>query len=251
MVKFVKWLDSVDQVRRVTLLNGTDYVLMEEAVARVKEVLGASCGFAHLSAYELPSRDIWELASQNSFDGSRLIIVRDAELMDDWSIVESWMDSFRLNSNYLIFTSYGDTDSCDTALVAMLRRRTLSVVVECKITGEVDLVKWIQSKVKSDVPTARYLVAKSGGDVLKISNLCFKISLINSRLTSEAIDSLIVEAPKDSFVDSLVMLDKKSALLALVGLKYDDYPRIIAQLSARLDAVGRQRRVHHLSWQIK
>lgn len=239
MVTFANWLSNSEQVRRVTLLNSSEPVLAEEVITKTKKALGGSGDFVHIASSQLTDSELWDLASQNSLLSFRMLIIREAELIKDWSPIKSWLELCRPNNNYLLFAPNWTQDTCDLATIKLLRQRTVSVVIDCKLPNLGDTVKWIKSKVKTDDRTASYLVEKAGGDLLKISNLCSKLNILGMVLTNNIVDALITEASADSFVDSLVLLDKKSALLAIEEVSSEDYSKIIGQLASRLIAVGK------------
>lgn len=238
MATFVSWLNNPYKLHRFTLLNSVEPVLVEEAIISIKEKLGTG-EIVNITSGHIEDAELWSLASQSSLFDVRLLVVRDSEKIKDWSPVKGWLDSCRQNNVYLLFVADLEHGTLDQELIKTLRQRTVSEIIDCKLTNSSDTVKWIKSKVKTDDRSANYLVDRSGGNLLSISNLCKKLHALEATMTNSVVDALIEESVDKSFVDALILLNKKEALLASEKVSSEDFIKILGQLTSGLIAVGK------------
>src|SRR6188768_688344 len=100
MPSYAQWRHSADkgQVARVTWLCGDQRILVEEVIEETKRLLGVSeFDYVPLSAESDSLVAIWDAAYQFSLDpeASRLVLVREADKITEWSALARWFADSR------------------------------------------------------------------------------------------------------------------------------------------------------------
>src|SRR5687768_2270252 len=94
-------------VGRVTYVCGDQPVLVELVVDDIKNILQVPVtDFVALDASQ--DTNVWESAGQYGLDpdANRLVVVRNAECVQDWDLLSSWLGQTRANpKNYILFIS--------------------------------------------------------------------------------------------------------------------------------------------------
>ncbi len=240
---FANWRIKVDRdgikaIPRVTYVCGPEPVLVEEVVDDIWHVVNPEpWNRIRLTAGEANETEIWSLINQHSIDaGSHGIVqVRDAQLLEQWEKLELWLSASPKQNTRLIFVSSEDRPPDKT-----LNRGN---VIHCKFTNDASAVSWVRGKAPVlDDDTANYLLNRAGGNLTTISSTCQKLLAIpmpNGMLPGRGvIDVLCVETPRDSFVESLIVLDHRAALLAAEQVGPQSLYGIIATLDSKLSLLS-------------
>lgn len=260
MSSFSQWRKSLDkhpEPRQITWVCGNERVLVDDVVESVVERLGPEpWNYVPLVAGEDSERAIWTEASQHPMGGSpRVVVVRNAELLQNWDRFQDWIKYRMLNPRtYLILVS-NEERIPHVELTPDQKRRgehaevvpylaaigTKGHVIECRpyttATARYS-IDWVQSKVKMRDSVAKHLLTRANFDLRLVRDVCRKLAVFPGEITISVINTLLVERPRDSFSDSLLALDKKAALLALRDLHPSEYWRTLGLLDARLDLAG-------------
>lgn len=245
------WRAAADkgETKRITWVCGNQPVLVEEVVDTVRAALKPSdLDYHSFAAGSDPDRDIWAAANQHPLQpgANRLVLIRRAEKIASWGSLETWLAGTRhLPTTYLVFVAAEDdfpyryVDGKRAGLkphVELIKAR--GRIVRCAPPNEADAVAWVRRRAPLDPDMARYLLQRSGGNLSTVAAACAKIALFNTSPGTGAIDALCAEAPNDTFVDSLLAMRKRDALLAADSLPERDYTKTIALLDTRLDLLA-------------
>jgi hypothetical protein len=250
-VNWTQWRARADlgEVKRVTWVCGDQAVLVEEVVGFIRTQLAVSeLDDIRLTAGESADTALWAAANQLPLTpgASRLVTVRDAEKISNWEPLPGWLRAGRtLTGVHLLFVS-GEADFPHTTVG---RKTTLAGHIEtmkpprghlvrCSLPNGTDAVAWVRRHAQVDDATAKYMLIRSGGSLAKTAAVCAKLALFRRTPDRAVIDQLLDQAPADSFVDSLLALDKKAALSAIPGLRGNDFGKAIGVLDQRLDQLA-------------
>jgi hypothetical protein len=252
MGSYAQWRACADkgEVRRVTWVCGDQLVLVEEIVDTVRDLLKASdLDCVSLIAGQDPDREIWAAANQYPMvpGANRLIQVRHAERIKRWEPLEEWLaNSRRLPASHLLFVS-GEAEVPHTTtggkrvpkpfIEAM--KAPKGHVVRCAMPNEHDAIGWARRRGPLDEEMARYLLTRAGGNLALVASVCAKLNLFGAKVPGpRVIDELCREVPTDEFVESLLLLKKRDALLAAAAMDERDYRRAVGNLDYRLDLLA-------------
>lgn len=195
-----------------------------------------------LTAGTVADRDVWAAAGQYPIDPTRnrLVVVRDAERIRHWEPLIEWLAAARrIPTVHLVFVSnlpdFG-TDRKTPAHVDAIKAR--GHIVRCAMPNETDALAWVQRRANLDDETARHLITRTGGNLALAASVCAKVSLFDGQAGPRTINQLCAEVPADSFVESLLLLNKRAALYAVESLRPNDYGKIIGLLDSRLDLLS-------------
>jgi DNA polymerase III delta subunit len=218
---WAQWRASVDggDLRRVTWVCGDQHVLIEEVVDTVKDKLNLSpTDYVSLSLCPTFERDVWAAANQYPLTpgSNRMVLIRDAEKLSRWNQLDAWLTRTRsMPGVYLMFVS-----------------------------NEPDLPTHTQGGKKVLKPHVAALRAPRGSLVrCTMPAVCAKLRLFEQAAGAATINALVAEAPAADFTDSLIALDKRTALLSLPGLADAELISLIALLDSRLDLLERLHRI--------
>lgn len=212
-------------------------------------------------------REVWAAANQYPMapQANRLIVVRDAEKVKNWTPLEPWLNSTRtLPTVYLVFISNddhyyvrGQDGKLTSDLKAHLppfRDKSAGALIRCvspsadiprdpktkRPMREVsDLQAYVQSLLPMRADVASHVIDRLAGDLGQIKNLCAKAAVFKGEPTVAIVDALCEPAPGDEFVLDLIRLDKKSAFLALDKLSPSEYLMTLGNASYWLDVTSR------------
>lgn len=242
-MNFTQWKAHAKKgaVSKVTYICGDQPVLRELVLQDIKDILQVPIT-EYLSVEVTDS--FWELASQYSLDANanRMIVVRAADKIEDWSGLETWLAFSRSNpNNYLVFIS---TQADAPSVYAKGKRvqyvehieviRTKGKFIKCSQPNDEDLISWSQSYGLTD-NVASYLVERTSGDTALMFNVLQKVHIWNGSPNIRVIDLLCNEQALDSFADYLILRQKPTAYLALQSMSQADKDKIISRLDYRLD----------------
>jgi DNA polymerase III delta subunit len=252
-------------VRRVTWVCGDQRVLVEEVVDTVRRTLAPSAGnLLSLRASASTEAQVWAATAQYPLDTAtpRLVIIRDAEKLTRWDRLTQWLGRTRqLPGVYLLFVSnendlpYERAEGKKAGLKAHVAaiRAPRGSLVKCSMPNEADALAWVRRRAPMNDATAAHLLHRAGGDLGEVAAVCAKLSLFDGHASTATIDALCRQRPADSFTDSLLALDKTSALLAVADLNKHDSAMLIGLLDSRLDLLQTLHHIHNAGqplWEI-
>lgn len=232
---------SKGSVSKATYCCGEEYTLVELVIEDIRTLLQVPV----TDYVEMDAGDaFWESASTYPLarDANRLTVVRNAHNITDWTSLPYWISQSRYNPhNYLLFVS----DKADGPSVfengKRLRYqehidiiRTKGKFIKCSTPNEDDLTSWCMTFGLSN-NSAKYLIERTAGNIELLFNVLKKVHVWPGSPSTNALDLLVQKQPSDTFVDSLLLKDKQTALLALQDMSDDDKVRSIARLESRLD----------------
>lgn len=251
MSTYHQWRVAADkgEVKRVTWVCGDQRVLVEEVVDTVRARVGASVlNYQTFTAGTDPDREFWAAAHQFPLEAgaNRFILVRNAERISRWQPLDGWLAATRqLVGVYLLFVSgepdfaYQMVDGRKAGLKPHLETiKNRGRIVRCSMPHELDLVAWVRRRVPLDEEMARYLLRRTGADLATVAGTCTKLALLPGNPGPVTIDALCAEAPTDTFVNALLNLRKRDALLAAPSVSDKDYGRTVSVLDQRLDLLA-------------
>jgi DNA polymerase III delta subunit len=251
------------KIRPVAFLCGSERVLVEDVVATWKKILDpAPWNYAELSAEEVPERALWEavFTVPVGLDAVRLVVVRRAELLKTPErllpllktrgqpklflvLVSSDLEVPRLPPNDL-----GKKEA--PAWLAALSGK--GYIIECRAFTRATAptaVEWVQTKLPMRPAIAGHMLDRADGDLRIVRDTLAKLSALGIPPTVAAINEMFAERPRDTFVDALLAVNKREALMALERLDPDEYLRTVGLLlsSVKFAQMVRQAMVEHVS----
>lgn len=260
MSTFSAWWNAYrkkPQVKPVTWICGSEPVLVSDALDTIRHaVRPAVWNYVPLSAGEDSEREIWAevFTFPQGQNESRLVVIRNAEKLKE---PERFADFLKRAGShpdaYVVAISNdssvprkepdedqkrrGSKGDVVDHLAALSGKGTL---IECRPftadTAKV-AVAWVQAKTGMREAVAGHLLNRANGNMRLVRDTCMKMSVSGSTSIS-AINELLSEQPRDTFIDALVAMDKRSALLALERIQPDDYSATLGRLDAQLDLAG-------------
>lgn len=245
MATHAQWRRSADkgEVRKTTWVCGDQRVLVEEVVDFIRRQLGVSdMDYVCLTAGTVADRDIWAAAGQYPMDptANRLILIRDAEKIRNWEPLTEWLaGARRLPTVHLLFVSNLPDFGADKKMPSHVEAiKARGHIVRCAMPNETDALAWVKRRANLDDETARHLLTRTGGNLALAGAVCAKLSLFDGQAGPRTINQLCAEVPADSFVESLLLLNKRAALHAAESLRPNDFGKIIGLLDSRLDLLA-------------
>lgn len=250
MPTYAQWRTSLDKgkVAKVTWVCGDQRVLVEEVVEDTKKFLEITeFDYVSLSAQTDSTLAIWDSVYQYSLspDANRLVVVRDAESVSDWSPLDRWfIDSKNIVGTYLLLVSNQhdypvDPQSKSGDLLPHTELiRAKGKVVKCSMPSDEELFNWIKRNSRFSDMSARYLIGRTDRDLVSIMNICRKSMMFSSDPGQHVISQLTKQISHRGFSDCLLFGDKKAALLELEHLPVEEYTREVSSLYSRLGALS-------------
>jgi DNA polymerase III delta subunit len=253
--------------KQVIWLCGPELVLIDEVVETTRRRINPEpWDYSSYFVGEGSERDMW--ASVNGFPAGatpRLVLIRDAEKLEHPEYIEEFLANRAKNPNtYLVFVSNDNEAARVPQTPEEKKSRTLGAllphiaaintkgrVIECKpFTGATakHAVAWVMAKAPVRQNVAAHLLNRANGNLRLVRDVCAKLSVFDETLTFSMVNALLSEQPRDTFVDAMLALDKKTALLALEQLAPSDYSRTLGQLDSYLELAGR---VHDMTLEHK
>lgn len=257
MSSFTQWYTAFakkPEPKQITWVCGSEPVLVEYIVSTI--VRHISAPVATFVAGEDSERMIWEELDQHPIDNKpRLVIIRSADRLKKLERLITLVTERRDNPlTHYVFVS--NSDKLERLPVAEEDRRSKKQgelvphlasitgkgsLIECKAFTQATAktaVEWVKSLVLIRDGVAQHLLSRSAWDLRLVRDVCVKLANFDEDITKNTVNVLLSEKPQDSFVNSLLEINKKHALLALQSLPEGDYSRTIGLLDSRLDLAG-------------
>lgn len=254
MSNFSQWWTAYKKsqtVRQFTWLAGTERVLVEEIVDTIKKELDpAVWNYSHFVVGDDSERDIWADVSQYPIDqGKRLVVIRNAEKLKSFDRLTEFIAKRTLNPRtYLVLVSNEEKlnrvpaeDGKTVYAPHLAVFGTKGHLVECRpFTQDTakHAVTWVVDKTGMREGVAGHLLERANGDLRLVRDLCEKMLVLDAPMTLSNVNHMLSERPRDTFANSLMALDRKTALLALKKMPEADYSRTLGFLDSRLDLAG-------------
>lgn len=256
MATFTQWSERADkgEVKKATWICGDERVLVDEVVARVTTALKPGpFDLVTLTVGEAREKDVWAALNQYPIDiGNRLTIIRNADKITKWEQFESWLeDSRRMPTCYAVLVSnerdfpYNrDDDGKKQGLPSYIEKgRGKMHLVRCiapwggsakdRNEGK-DLIAWAQRYANISGKDVFALMEHCGGNLTRAKSMLDKAGLFGGNMSLASLKLLAGEIPSEDFTNSLLLMDKRRALMALDYLHPDDYSRVIGSLDTNL-----------------
>lgn len=249
-------------VKQFTWVCGTEKVLIEEVIQAVRDTVSpAPWNFSQFVVGEDSERSIWADMGQYPMDsGKRLVIIRNAERLKSFTPLTEFIGNRTLNPRtYVVLVSEeerlarvpGEEEGKTVLAPHLAAFGAKGALIECRAFTQdtaKHAVSWVVSKTGMRDGVAGHLLERSNGDLRLVRDTCEKLTALGGMLSMGTINSMLAERPRDTFANSLMALDKKTALLALKTLPEAEYSRILGLLESRLDLA---RMVHDMTVQQK
>lgn len=249
MANFTQWRAwaAKSDIRKVTFVYGEESFLAERVVDDIKSIVNPpATDYLIFNAGDVNDSAIWVESLHTPLDpqANRLVVVRRAEAFQDWAFLSQWLlMSKNMPSNYLVFvsdepdipTTQQDGKFVPTDYIDLIQ--TKGRVIRCSLPAEEDLANWLVDDYALDYAAADFLVRHASGNIHSMINVARKAKVFNASPSPAIIAQLCVEESHGSFVDSLIIRDKKSALRAIEDIPEEDYSRQIGMLDSRLELI--------------
>lgn len=213
---------------------GPERVLVEQVVAGTRAAaVAAGESYERRWAGELTDEQLW-LACRplpTAPATRRLFVIRDAERIRHFDV-----GLLRLRSSatrLLLVSGEAELSECPGAVLAGL-------AVCCDRPRAPQLLAWAarRSGGALDAGTAAHLLDRVGGRLEEAADVADKLALFVGPANHRVIEALCEPAPVRSFADALVDGQPAAALLAAGELGPGDYPAVVGELAAALDALA-------------
>lgn len=258
MATFSAWWTSYQkkhEVRQITWVCGPEKILVEEVVSTVVGALAVeSWDVMTYIVGETSMRVVWhELDQLPLNDAPRVVIIRRADQIPDWSRFISWVRHRMSNPlTYVVLVSdeervpmiepenkkRGDKPQQAPHIAALANK---GHVIECRpftAATAKHAVSWVRTKLKIEPTVAAHLLNRANGDLRLVRDVCVKLAVFDGTVTITTINEILSEQPRDSFANAMLALDRETALRALEKIPPEDYSRVLGQLDSQLDFAG-------------
>lgn len=248
MGSYSRWRASFDtgDLRRVTWICGDQHVLIEEVITATKAKLNPSeLDYVSFSFQPNFDRIVWNEANQDPLvpGANRLILIRDADKLTRWEHLHAWLARTRNQPGvYLILVSnepdlpYATKKQLKPHVAAL--RAPRGYLVKCTLPGENEAIGWLQHRARLDTDAARYLLERTGGNLTAAAHTCTKLNLFTDPAGKASIAALTPETPAADLADSIIALDRRSAMLSARQLGHGERLGLVALLDSRLDLLN-------------
>lgn len=261
MTLYHRWrvgLAKKPEPKQVTWICGEERVLIEQVLQHITRYLAPSpWNTTRIDARESSIRQIRaELYQHPMGVGERLIVVRHADAIEDWSFLIEWLPKRNLNpKTYVVFISdesgipkidptpeerRAGAKPTPPEHLDLIQKR--GAVIECRPFTSATAKyapAWVQSMMPMREPVARHLMERASFQVRLVRDTCIKLRAAGvTEVTVTHINQLLSEQPRDTFQDALLARDHKTAFLALRTIPEDEYGKLIGLLDSQLDLTG-------------
>lgn len=264
MSSFSQWFVSYQKnqtIKQVTWLCGTEPVLIDDILETYRTHFDEDpwC-YSSYTAGDDPDKDIWADIASHPVDGKtpRLVVVRSAEKLKHLDRIIDLMQTKNKNPlTHVVFVSNEPEFARHPATIEQRKERKkgdllphLKVIqgkgamIECRPFTQATAkhaVSWVQTKVSIRRGVAGKLLERANGDLRLTRDAFKKLSVFPDEITEQTVNLLLSARPRLDFVDALIEIDKRAALLALDYMPPADYSAAIGLLDQRLEVLGRVR----------
>lgn len=264
MTSFSQWYESFSKdpkIKNLTLIYGVERILVEDVVARIKaELAPEPWNFVVYDGAVDTNRRIWNDVRQYpmGIKAKRLVLIWNAELLDATQMDHYIEDKRQFPDNYVIMVS-NDADlprvpvegNPRGELPAHLQKmKTRGQLIHCRpFTSSTAryAVRWVQESARISSQVAAHLLNRANGDLRLVRDVVTKLRVFPDAITLTTVNSMLEERPKDTFINALFSLDRKTALKSLNELPRSEWPRTLGLIDARLELAGyvHDRQIEH------
>jgi DNA polymerase III delta subunit len=233
VANYLQYLPKASNPKKITWICGSEKVLVEDLVDRIRKAVGGIV--SRHQAGEDPS-EIWDDLNQHpmSEQENKLIIVREAQKIQDWQPFLDWAAELRsIPRNYGLFVS--DDHDLDTSQPHQAIARDRGSIVRCGAMQHKALTNWLQQTKPMSDDVAGFVIDRTGGSPLLIRDFLAKVSLFTGALSKDVADVLIPASPASEFVNHLVANQKLHALRSLESMGPEHCRAVHSQLDQKLD----------------
>lgn len=261
MTLFHRWREGLKkkpEPKQITWVCGSEIVLVDQVVSQISEYLSPlPWNTTRIDARDVSVRGIRaELYQHPMGSGVRLIVIRHADVIEDWSFLVEWIPKRTLNPRtFVVFVSDEEgipkieptpaerktgAKAAPPEHLDLIQRR--GAVIECRPFTSATAKyapAWVQSMMPMRDQVAKHLMERANFQVRLVRDTCMKLRMAGlSEVTITHINQILSEQPRDTFQDAILARDHKTAFLALRTIPEEDYGKIIGLLDAQLDLTG-------------
>jgi DNA polymerase III delta subunit len=258
---FSQWFVAYQKkpaIKQISWLCGSETVLVNDIVDTIHSHFSPEpwC-FSSYVVGEDPERAVWADLDQHPIDGRtpRLILVRAAERLKHPERIAEWMKTKNKNPlTHVVFVSNDPEFAREEPTPEEKKARTKpelkphlkaiqgkGTLVECKPFTQATAkhaVSWVQSKVEIRRGVAGKLLERANGDLRLTRDAFRKLAEFPEEISEQTINLLLSARPRLGFVDAMLEIDKRAAMLALEFMEPQEYSAAIGMLDQRLELVG-------------
>lgn len=243
MSTFSQWFNSKSRIehepKRVTWVCGSERTLVNEVADTIVSDM-QDADYVRLEAGTFTKLELEaELKSVPVVSGTKLIEIASAEKL---SPVSEFVNTAKKNSNRdtkVLFISNEDSaPEVDGKTIHALKGSTVVNTIECNQFTEATAsvaVEWVRSKVDASQQVAGVLLERAAGDPRVVRDACAKLASLGRTVKIADVNDILRQKPRDTFTNSLLALDKKTAYLAISEIPEKDYSKVLAMLDSQLD----------------
>lgn len=254
------WANGRDaEPRQVTWIYGAETVLVDNLVDHLLDQLKPTA--SNLVGVRMANQRedlLWPMLEQAPLDprSPRVLVIRDAERIERWDRIATWLKGRRYMPNVrLIFISNEakeprirneeDSTWVAPAHIQMIRKAS-GMVVGCNEFTEKTAhvaVAWVRSLYDMRANVAGHLLNRADGNLRLVRDAALKLRALERDASISLVNELLPQAPRHTFVDALIHLDRKTALQRIPQMHVANYRREIALLDSQLTFLND---LHHL-----
>lgn len=241
---YAQWQAGKRKTARVTWLSGDEPVLCREVSDFVRSAVPAE-GLDRqvLFAGDGSEAEIWDACSQYPLPGSqaRLVVVHSAQFLNsDQRMAELLGVMAELGGVHLLFEALGCRE--DHPVQAAVQAAPAGQVISCSFAKDRDRAAqdkraWVCRALGTTDDVAWELLERTRHDLTAAAAVCAK-AVACQFTPQEALGLASSFEPPWDFADSLVLGERKAALLALRGMDDADVSRELGLLASRLVLLG-------------
>jgi DNA polymerase III delta subunit len=217
--------------------------LVESVIDDVVARIGADAyERVRLTAGETDEADIWSAINQYP-TGPRIVVVREAELLQHWGQLADWQEERALRESHVLFVS--SEEATDTTLDHIHLIMTKGKFIKCgpfspPKPGHRDTrIDVLKARADITDPASRLLLDRTRGNMDVALDFAAKCKLFKGTVDERLVEAIVEVAPADDFVESVVSFKPSEAFQALKILPEEDYSTTIGMLDYQLDCLSR------------
>lgn len=255
MVSFSQWylgFKKEPKVKPVTWLYGSEDILIQDVADRIKNFVNPDpWNMVFLDAAEDSERRVWSELRQlpMGIGKERLAVVWNADKLTPDRVIEYIEDRRYFPANRVVFVSReadvpkvrDEDDRRDIPAPHIEEIRKRGQLIQCRPFTEATAkhaVNWVMESARINSVNAAHLLNRANGDLRLVRDVIAKLKVFPTDVTLATINSMLAERPKDTFINALFAMDRKTALKALNELPRSEWSRTLGLLDARLELAG-------------